>query len=677
MAQTFPPRSLDYGYPDLTAFDDAAWLSVFAAGFARHKEEIETIAAAGEPATVANTLHAFGRSGALLNSAMRAFSCVYSAHATEARQQVYAELAPQRAAHEDWIALHPQLNARFRQLHDRLSAGEVEASAEQRWMLQQQLVQAEAAGAALNESDRARLLELNQRLAAEETAYQQLQSREVVERALFVQRREELEGLDSGQIDAAAAAAKTAGHRDGYLLSLTMPVQQQALAQLQNRQTRRRLHEASVGRGSLAGDDGRTTYDIGASIASLRAQKAQLLGFSNYFESVLPLRTAPSTEAVKEMLEKIAAGAVQRLQREASTIAETSGLGDDLAAWDMSYWIHRLKPVPASAEAESATPAFPITLDQALTRVFDAAQRTYGIHVVEREDLPGFVPGARSFEVFDGAPGDAGTGIGLFLLDIHSRPTKSGGAWMNSFAVASELTGTRPVVINCLNVSPPAPGQPTMLSAGEHKTLFHEFGHALHGLLAAAEFEELSGTAVPRDNVEFPSQVNEVFQDLYSPTPTRPGAVPSERELWGKGLSTVEHVAAVVIDIAWHSLTPDQAEEALQDPRGFEQRALAEWGLDLDLVPPRYSSGFFKHIFASSGYAAGYYSYLWAEVLAADASEWFREVLNDEAALARRGAHFRTQLLSRGNTRDPLESYRQAVGRDPQVEPLLRSLGLA
>lgn len=662
-------RTLDYDYPDMTTVDDdAAWAPARQAALAAQRERVAEIAGNPEPATVENVLHAYALSGAELDRLTRAFGVVAAADGTEARQQVRAEAAPQIAAHTDWITLHPGLFSRFRQLQERIGAGEVTATPEQQWFLEQLILKARVAGAGLDGSGQAELKELNQQLAGLETAYSQLQVREATEAAVLVKSAQELAGLSESRIASARAAAEAAGHASGYLLTLTMPVQQGLLGSLENRQTRRALHTASVTRGSLADDLGRTTRQIGAQIAVLRAKKAQLLGYENFLESVLPLRTAPSRRAVESMLGKLAAGAAERAATEAERIAEHLGFTPE--PWDLSYGIEQVrKRLPAGSGAGE------ITVAEGLRRIFDAAHRAYGITVVEREDLPGYVPGARSFEFFDGPAGEPGTGLGLFLLDLYTRPTKSGGAWMNGFSVPSTLAGTKAVVTNNLNVAPPAPGQEPVLTKGEQKTLFHEFGHALHALLAQAEFPQLSGTAVPRDNVEFPSQVNEVFQELYR-DPTPPGAVPSEDALWGKGCSTAEHVAAVVIDLAWHTLSPEQAEAAAQDPAGFEAQVLADWGLDLPLVPPRYHGGFFKHIFASAGYAAGYYSYLWAEVLAAHSSEWFREVLDDEAALASRGAHFRTELLARGNTRDPLDSFRAALGTDPDPQHLMRSLGL-
>lgn len=684
--------TLDHGHPDLRRVQEEHWLPALRAGIEEQQREVEALVSADQPATVRNTLHPLGRSGQLLRRAQRAFSCVFSADGTPALQQVQAEIAPELAEHRDWMQLHPALFSRLRDLAENMESPVAECSAEQRRMVDQLLLQSRSAGAELSESAQKELRGLNKELAHQETAYQQLQRSEAEQAALLVPAGDPVAGLDRAQRGATAAAAQDEGHDESHLLRLKMPVQQPLLSTLRDRRTRRLLHEASVGRGSLNGHDGRNTREIGARIVVLRARRARLLGHAHHLDTVLPLRTAPDRASIESMLHRLADGGLRRLETELEQVSahlrRTGELDGALEPWDVTYGIAAVKreasatslASTAGSQTSQAPQGGTLTLETTLGRVFESARRVYGIDVLERPDLPGFVEGARSVEIRD-ADGET---LGLYLLDPYARPTKSGGAWMNSFSVASSLTGGRPVVINCLNLAPPASGETAVLGADEQRTLFHEFGHALHGVLAEAEFEELSGTAVPRDNVEFPSQVNEVFAELWTDTPSdSPSSAgggadtgAGQSSQWGRGLRTVEHVAAVVLDLAWHTLSPEQAGEAAQDPEDFEHRALADWGLDHPLVPPRYSTGFFKHIFAGSGYAAGYYSYLWAEVLAADAAEWFREAMGDEHALSAAGAHFRRELLSRGNTREPYESFRAAFGHEPDVEPLLRSLGM-
>lgn len=699
-------KTLDHGLTDLALIQDEHWLPALETGIAAQRRAVEPIAADTSAPEVSTVLHPLGLSHGLLSRVERAFSCMFSVHATPARQRIHQDMAQQLAAHRDWLTLHPALFRRLTDLESAVAQGNTEATAEQRRMLQLTLTHARAAGAGLDAKTQHQLRAINLQLTAAETDYEQLQRREAAAGAVFFSDREELAGLEEHELAAAEAAAREAGHHGGVLLQLNLPVQQGPLERMTRRPSRRRLHEASVARGTLADAQGRTTTQIGAQIAVLRARRAKILGFEHHLDSVLPSRTAESRTAIESMLRTIAAGALARLEAELQTLreaglfdadqsearraeAEHSDGSSPLRPWDISFGLAAQKR-RVTAESESPgqkkgnTQLQDVPLEEALRRVFDAASRVYGITVIERDDLPGFAPGARSFEVFErSAEQRSGDGIGLFLLDLYARPSKSGGAWMNSFSVAASLTGSTPVVINALNITAPAPGEQAALTPTAMRTLFHEFGHALHGLLAEAEFEELSGTAVPRDNVEFPSQVNEIFQELFDGGLVEAGQQPAAAALWGKGFSTVEHLAAVVADLAWHTLSPEAAESAAEDPESFAAAALADWGLDHPLVPPRYGTGFFKHIFAGSGYAAGYYSYLWAQVLAADASEWYRQQLDRhqdpehrEQALSAAGSRVRRELLARGNTRDPLESYRIAFGRDPGADALLRQLGL-
>ncbi|MGJ9405013.1 M3 family metallopeptidase [Nesterenkonia aurantiaca] len=700
--------TLDYGLVDLSRIEDEHWLPALHAGITAQREAAEAIAGDDSPASVATVLHPLGLSHRLLSRVERAFSCMSSVHATPERQQVQQELAQELAGHRDWLTLHPGLFRRLAALETALAQGQASATPEQLRMLQKTLDAARAAGAGLAEATQQQLRAINLELTAAETAYEQLQRQEAAAHAVHFTELSELAGLGEQELAAAEAAAREAGHVSGALLPLNLPVQQGPLERMTLRDSRRRLHQASTARGTLTDDEGRTTSAIGAQIALLRARRARMLGFEHHLDSVLPSRTAEDRTSIETMLRTIADGASARLEAEIQTLRETGVLAGsasgpahssstaELDPWDISFGFATVAKQRSSDAASgqdqpagvdqsaAAAKGQDVPLEEALRQVFAAASRLYGIKVVERDDLPGFAPGARSFEVFeDSAEQRPGAGIGLFLLDLFARPSKSGGAWMNSFSVASTLTGSSPVVINALNITAPAPGEEPALTPSAMRTLFHEFGHALHGLLAEAEFEELSGTAVPRDNVEFPSQVNEIFQELFTGGLAAAGQAPAAEDLWGKGFSTFEHIAAVVLDLAWHTLSVEEAEAAAEDPDAFSAAALTAWGLDHPLVPPRYGTGFFKHIFAGSGYAAGYYSYLWAQVLAADASQWYREQLGtlddseqQDRALAAAGSQVRRELLARGNTRDPLESYRISFGREPRMEPLLRQLGL-
>lgn len=678
---------LDHGYPDLRTLDDDGWAPAFRQAMTQHLSGVDQLAALEEPPTVENVLHRLSRAGQPLRQVQQAFGVLIASDATAARQAVRHELAAELAAHRDAVTVHQGLLARLRALQSAVSSGAAPATEEQRWYLHVTLQAAEQAGADLPGDALASVQRINQQLAVHEAVYSDLQTTEAAASAVWCGEPEQLAGLSEQRIAAAADAAREAGHDSGYLLTLGLPVQQPVLEQLQDPATRQAVFTASVSRGNMPGHDGRTTRTVGAQIAVLRAERAALLGYSSHLEATLPGRSAPSKEAIFALMRQIADGASAGARQECQQIAEflhghpqaTAETTDQsLPPEDLQWGLAQVREARAARSGQSDSSqggtTDPVTLDEALEKMFDAAEAVYGVTVRPRHDLPGYMPGARSYEVFDTAKAAPDSSRGLFLLDAFSRPSKSGGAWMNSFCVASELEKSSPVVTNNLNLTATDNPADQILSPGELKTLFHEFGHALHGLLAEAEFPELSGTAVPRDVVEFPSQVNELFQDLgaQATTPEETAGTPA----WGTGISTAEHVAAVALDLAWHSLSVTEARQAAEDPAGFEHQVLVEWGLDLPAVPPRYHGGFFKHVFAGSGYAAGYYSYLWAQVLAADTAAWFREVLDDPQTLAERGAHFRRELLSRGNTRDPMESYRAVLGRDPQPEALMKKLGL-
>jgi peptidyl-dipeptidase Dcp len=409
--------------------------------------------------------------------------------------------------------------------------------------------------------------------------------------------------------------------------------------------------------------------------AALRAEKAGLLGHSSWAEYALQERTAPDLAAVRELLGRIIPAATANARRELAEVQAAAG--HPVEPWDWPFHAARIERETYRVDASGLRSYF--ELDRVLADgVFAAATALYGITFRERPELRGYRPDVRVWEVLEAD----GTGLGLFVGDFFTRPTKSGGAWMNSFREASTLYDERPVVTNTLNIPAPAGGEPALLTVDQVTTLFHEFGHALHGLLSTARYASLSGTSVPRDFVEFPSQVNEMWMywpdvvTAYARHVDTGEAIDPEvlaaieaSSLWGEGFRTTEYLGATMLDLAWHSLAPGTV---VDDPLAFEHEALVAAGLDPALVPPRYRTGYFKHVFAG-GYAAGYYSYLWSEVLDADTVEWFRA----RGGLTRaNGERFRAELLSRGNTRDPLESYRAFRGRDADPEHLLRRRGL-
>jgi peptidyl-dipeptidase Dcp len=448
------------------------------------------------------------------------------------------------------------------------------------------------------------------------------------------------------------------------------------LAKLRDRDLRRREHEASVGRASSGEHD---NGPVAVRIAMLRAERARLLGFDTHADLVLADQTARTTEAVDAMLAPMVPASVANAQDEAVVLAEVAARdGVELAPWDWSFYSEQVRAERYAVDTAALRPWF--ELDRVLVDgVFHAAELLYGFRFTLRPDLPGYHPEVRVWEVTDAD----GTPIGLYLGDYFAREGKRGGAWMNSFVTQSRLLGTSPVVVNNLNVSRPPEGRPALLTLDEVDTLFHEFGHALHGLSSSVTYPRFAGTSVPRDFVEFPSQVNEMWAmwpevlahyarhvETGEPLPAEVVAAVDAARLWGEGFATLEYLAATLLDQAWHRITPDAE---IGDPVEFERAALEAAGVASDLVPPRYRTTYFNHVFAG-GYSAGYYSYIWSEVLDADTVEWFKE----NGGLSRaNGDTFRQKLLAVGGSVDPLSAFRAVRGRDADPTPLLRRRGLA
>ena len=667
------PSTLPYQLPDFSRMPEDAFLPAFDAGIREHAAQIEAIAGNPEAPDFGNTIAALERSGQALGRTAVVFFTLCAAHATDGVQRIQQEISPRLAAHEDAVYLN-------RNLFDRVEAVAGQADVldeEQARLVSEYRRRFIRAGAQLDDAGQDRMRELNARLSELSTEFSQRLLKDTNDSALVVDTAAELDGLADDDIAAAAAAATEAGHDGKYLLSLVLPTPQPALSSLTRRDTRRRLHEASLQRGFR--DNGNNTLSIAAEMAALRAEKAALLGFASHAEYATDDQTAPSLDAIHQMLDKLAPAAVRNAKAEAEQLREAAKRdGHELAAWDWAYYSEQVRREKFDVDLAALRPYF--ELERVLTDgVFYAANRLYGLTFTERTDLAGYHPDVRVWEVKN----EDGTGLGLFLGDYYTRDTKNGGAWMNSLVHQSRLLDEPPVVINNLNIPKPAAGEPTLLTFDEVVTAFHEFGHALHGLFSDVTYPQFSGTAVPRDFVEYPSQVNEMWM-LWPEVVTnfaRHYATdePLDQEVidkvlaasvWGEGFSTTEYLGATLLDLAWHELAPG---ETVADPEAFEARALAEAGVDLDLVPPRYRTGYFKHIFAG-GYSAAYYAYIWSEVLDADTVEWFKE----NGGLTREnGERFRTLLLSRGNSIDPLQAFRAFRGRDAAIEPLLERRGLA
>ena len=659
---------LPYGLPLFTALTPRDYREAIEAGLSVHLDEIRAITDSPEAATFENTALAMERSGQLVNRASAAFFTLVSADGSQEIRDLETELSPLFPAHQDGIYLnHP--------LYERFSAIDTAAcDPESVRLVEEYLKEFRQSGIQLDAAGQERLRAINADLARLGTEFGQRVKEGMKSAALLVGDAAELAGLTADDIAGAAEAARAAGHDGQFLLTLVQPGNQPALAALENRDVRRRLFEASVARGSNGGS--LDVLDLARTMAALRAEKAQLLGFANYAGLVVDRQTAPDFEAVQAMLNRMAPAAMRNADAEAAPLAEVAG--HRLEPWDWAYYSAKVRREKYDVDEQALRPYF--ELDRVITDgVFFAATSLYGITFHQRPDLQAYHPDVRIWEVRDGD----GTGLGLFLGDYYARESKRGGAWMNSLVDQSELLGTRPVVINTLNISKPAPGEPTLLTLDELRTLFHEFGHALHGLLSSVTYPRFSGTAVPRDFVEYPSQVNEMWimwpevLANYARHHATGELLPrdiidrlEESRLWGEGFATTEYLGAALLDLAWHTLEPDGVPD---DALEFEAKALAAAGIAHPLIPPRYRTGYFQHIFAGAGYAAGYYSYIWSEVLDAETVDWFTE----NGGLTRtNGDRFRQELLSRGNSRDPLESFRTLRGRDAGLGPLLKRRGL-
>jgi peptidyl-dipeptidase Dcp len=642
------------------------------AGMAEQRAEVAGIVGSPEPPSFHNTVVALERSGRLLARAWAVFGNLASSVSTPRLREIEQEIAPLAAAHEDALRLDPALFARIDAVHE--SRHETGLDDESVRLVERYHLDFVLAGARLDADGRARLTELNQELSTLSTTFGQNLQLATEAAAVLVQDAAELAGLSPEEMATAAAAAADRG-LDGYLLTLVLPTGQPVLAKLRDRGLRRRVYEASVSRASSGEHD---NGPVAVRIARLRAERARLLGFDTHADVVLADQTARTTAAVDSMLASMVPASVANAEAEAAVLAEVAGRdGVELSPWDWAFYSEQVRAERYAVDTAALRPWF--ELDRVLVDgVFHAAELLYGFRFTPRPDLAGYHPEVRVWEVSDAE----GASVGLYLGDFFAREGKRGGAWMSSFVRQSRLLGTQPVVVNNLNVSRPAPGSPALLTLDEVNTLFHEFGHALHGLSSAVTYPRFSGTAVPRDFVEFPSQVNEMWAmwpevlghyarhvDTGEPLPASVVEAIDAARLWGEGFGTLEYLAATLLDQAWHRITP---ETEVGDPIAFEQQALTAAGVASELVPPRYRTTYFQHVFAG-GYAAGYYSYIWSEVLDADTVEWFRE----NGGLRREnGDTFRQRLLAVGGSVDPLAAFRAVRGRDADPTPLLRRRGL-
>jgi peptidyl-dipeptidase Dcp len=670
------PSTLPFNYPVFDQIKNEDYAPAFAEGMRQQAAEIEAIANNKKPATFDNTIVAMEKSGLLLSRVSSVFGNLSGANTNDTFKALERELSPKLAAHSDAIRLNAKLYARIKSLYDKRD--KLHLDAESKYLLERYNTDFVRAGAKLSDADKEKLKAMNAELAKLQTTFAQNVLEEANASALIVDTRAELAGMSDKAIDAAAAVAKTRGLEGKFAIPVVNTTGQANLAVLTDRAVRERLMAASLARGSHGGKFDNTQVVL--QLAKLRADKAALLGYPSFAAYSLEDQTAHDPEAVNKMLSEFARPAVANAKKEGAEIQQVIDKekgGFQLAAQDWSFYSDKVRAERFAFDQNQLKPYF--ELNSVLTNgVFFAANKVYGLSFKERKDLPVYNPDVRVFDVFD----DNGKQLAIFIADFYARSNKRGGAWMNAYVTQSSLMGTHPVVANHLNIPKPNDGEPTLLTYDELRTMFHEFGHALHGMFSNVKYPRFSGTRVPRDFVEFPSQVNEMWSvnpvvlANYAKHYQTGAAMPQElldkviaSKKFNEGFRTTEYLAASILDQKWHQLGASQIPT---DVLAFEAASLKAAGVDYAPVPPRYRTTYFSHVF-SGGYSAGYYGYLWSEKLDADTVEWFNE---NGGMLRKNGDYFRKMLLSKGGTMDAMQMFRAFRGRDAKIEPLLERRGL-
>ncbi|WP_233840849.1 peptidyl-dipeptidase Dcp [Dyella sp. 2HG41-7] len=677
----FTVSTLPYQAPPFDKIKDTDYQPAIEEGMKQQLDEVEKIANNPDAPTFENTYVALEKSGVLLNRVMAVFNGVTSANTNDALQKVQEDEAPKLAAHQDAIHLNGKLFQRIQTVYDQRDSLKLDPESQR--LIDVVYRNFVMAGAKLSDADKAKLKDYNKEEAGLQAQFNNKLLAASKAGALVVDDKSKLAGLSDADIAAAAQAAKDR-HLDGkWVLTLQNTTQQPLLQDLTDRDTRKALFDASWTRTEKG--DANDTRDLITRLAQLRAQEAKLLGFPNYAAWTLQDQMAKTPETVMDFMNKLAPAAVARAKMEAADIQKQ--IDKDQAAlkqptfklepWDWEHYAEEVRKAKYDLDDSQIKPYF--ELDNVLQNgVFYAANQLYGLTFKERKDIPVYNPDVRVFEVFD----KDGKSMALAYFDYFKRDNKNGGAWMDNFVQQSKLLGTKPVIYNVANFTKPAPGQPALLSMDDVVTMFHEFGHGLHGLFADEQYPTLSGTQTARDFVEFPSQFNEhwavdpkVFANYakhyqtHQPMPQALVDKIKKAGMFNKGYDMTELVSAAMLDMNWHMLGAD---EPKQDADAFETAALKKDGTDLSYVPPRYRSSYFLHIW-SNGYSAGYYAYLWTQMLADDAFEGFKQ----HGGLTRdNGDRFRAMILSRGNTVELAKLYKDWRGQDPDIKPMLINRGL-
>jgi len=672
----YSQSKLPYEAPAFDKIKDADFKPAFEEGMKVHLAEIEKIADNPAPATFENTLVAMEKSGRLLDRTNNVFNVLTGANTNPALQSLQEEEAPRLAAHQDAIYLNTKLFKRIEKVYN--DRNPLKPDAEAKRLVEYIYQQFVLAGAKLTDASKTRLKKLNEQEASLSAKFTNQLLAAAKAGALIVDNTGELAGLSQGVLDAAARDAKAKKLDNKWLIPLQNTTQQPVLQSLSDRAIRQKLMSASLNRAEKS--DSNDTRNTIAQIAKIRAEKAKLMGFASFAEWKLQDQMAKTPEAVQKFFAQLVPAATAKAKAEAADIQaliDKQNGGFKLQPWDWDYYAEQVRKEKYDLDDSQIKPYFELyrVLEDG---VFYAANQLYGVTFKQRHDLPVYQNDVRVYEVFDK---DNST-IGLFYCDYFKRDNKSGGAWMSNMVGQTKLLGTKPVIYNVCNFTKPAEGQPALISFSDVTTMFHEFGHGLHGLFASQKYPTLSGTSVARDFVEFPSQFNEhwaldpkvlyhysVHYKTGEPIPQTLVDKIKKAGTFNQGYRLTEALAASALDMQWHTLSPT---DSLKNVDEFERASLKKTGLDLPEVPPRYRSTYFLHIWGN-GYAAGYYAYQWTEMLDDDAYSWFEE----HGGLTRaNGQRFRDMILSRGNTIEYGKMFRDFRGHDPNIIPMQQSRGL-
>jgi peptidyl-dipeptidase Dcp len=670
------PSTLPYQAPDFTKIHDSDYEPAFIAGMAQNIAEVDAIANQTSAPTFDNTILELEKSGALLTRVAKVFNAITGANTNDSLQAIQERVAPKLAAHSDAIFLNDKLYQRVKSIYDRRDA--LGLNQQQKALVEYYNRNFVRAGANLAEADKAKLRELNQEESKLTTDFQNRLLAATKAGALVIDDVKLLDGMSAGEIAATEAAAKQRNLTGKWVIPLQNTTQHPAQASLKNRAVRERLFRASTMRAEHS--DSNDTRDLVKRLAQLRADKAKLLGFPNYSAYALDNQMAKNPANATKLLTDLVPASVAKARAEIADmqkIIDAEKGGFKLAPWDYQYYAEQVRKARYSLDEEQIKPYF--ELNSVLQNgVFFAANKLYGITFKERKDIPVYHPDVRVFEVFD----KDGKSLALFYADYFKRDEKGGGAWMDNFVDQNAIAGTKPVVFNVANFTKPAAGQPALITFSDVTTMFHEFGHALHGMFSNVQYPSISGANTPRDFVEFPSQFNEhwaseptVFANYAkhyqtgAPMPAELVTKIKNAKTFNQGFGTTEYLAASLLDIAWHTLPPGTPQ---QDVDAFETAALQKFNIGMAEIPPRYRTTYFSHIWPG-GYASSYYAYLWSEVIDDDAYAWFVE---NGGMTRANGQKFRDMVLSRGSTQEHAEMYRAFRGRDPDVKYLIIERGL-